>query len=412
MISVEEAREAVLSEVRALEPEEVFLTEALGRVLAEDVVSDIDVAPFDNSAMDGYAVRGADVAGASEESPAVLKVVEEIPAGKTPSRTVGPGQASRIMTGAPMPEGADAVVMVEYTESEAAGSGGGDSVRVFRPVAAGENVRKRGEDMRAGDTVLSLGDVVDPAAVGLLAAVGREMVSVYGRPRVGIVSTGDELVEITEKPGPGRIRNTNAYSLSAQVSAAGGVPVRLGIARDTAEETRALLGRAGEFDVMLATGGVSMGDFDVVREVLESLGELSFWKVAMRPGAPLTFGLIDGTPFFGLPGNPTSSMVAFELFVRPALRVMQGFVDIERPHVPAVLEHDVKKKQGRRYYLRGRLERSHRGYSVALTGSQSSALLTSMHRANCLVVLPEDIDAFPAGETVECMRLDQEEGTP
>jgi molybdopterin molybdotransferase len=412
VISVEEARRAVLDPIRRLEAEEVDLIDALGRVLAEDVSSDIDVAPFDNSAMDGYAVRAADVGDAAEDAPVVLDVLEHIPAGSVPKAEVGAGQTSRIMTGAPMPSGADAVVMVEYTRGLESEGGAGGTVEIARSVREGENVRMRGEDMREGDRVLVAGEVVGPAAIGLLAAVGRPRVRVHRRPRVAIVSTGDELVGIEERPGPGRIRNTNAWSLSAQILGAGGEPERLGIARDTEEETRALLGRAGEFDVMLATGGVSMGDFDVVRDVLESMGELSFWKVAMRPGAPLTYGLLGETPFFGLPGNPTSSMVSFELFARPALRIMQGFADVERPTVEARLSHDVKKKPHRRYYLRGNLTRDDGGYVVKLSGSQSSALLTSMHRSNCLLVLPEGQDLFAEGSIVTCMRLDQQEGTP
>ena len=412
MIAVEKALDTILAPIRRLEPESVDLLDALGRVLAVDVTSDIDVAPFDNSAMDGYAVRAADVEGAEEGRPVELKVIEHVAAGKVPERAVGPGEATRIMTGAPMPSGADAVVMVEYTQGLELDGGAGGSVAIERAVRLGENVRGQGEDMRAGDVVLRAGEVVDDAAVGLLAAVGRPRVDVYGRPRVAIVSTGDELVPIGQKPGPGQIRNTNAWSLSSQVLLAGGVPVRLGVARDTEEETRKLLGRAGEFDMMLATGGVSMGDFDVVRDVLESLGTMSFWKVAMRPGAPLTYGAIEGTPFFGLPGNPTSSMVSFELFARPALRVMQGFSALERPRVSAALEEPVRKKPHRRYYLRGRLAQGPDGFTVALSGSQSSALLTSMHLANCLLVLPEGRNEFDAGETVDCMRLDAEEGTP
>lgn len=410
MIPVEQALQAVLAPVSALDPESVGILEAVGRVLAEDISSDIDVAPFDNSAMDGYALRAADAAGAAPESPVVLEVVEHVAAGAMPEREVGPGQAIRIMTGAPMPAGADSVVMVEYTRGVDGDGGVGGKVAIEREPREGEHVRRRGEDMRAGDVVLRAGEVVGPATVGLLAAVGRPEVSVIRRPTVGIVSTGDELVAIEELPGPGQIRNTNAWSLAAQVIAAGGIPVRLGVARDTYDETRALLERAGEFDVMLATGGVSMGDFDVVRDVLESLGEMSFWKVAMRPGAPLTYGLIDGTPFFGLPGNPTSSMVSFELFVRPALRTMQGFAEIQRPRLAARLEHDVRKKPDRRYFMRGRLGGTRDMLSVALSGSQSSALLTSMHFADCLLVLPEGRDHFAAGETVECIRLDMEEG--
>ena len=413
MISVEEAREQVFSRIDVLEPERVPLLGALGRVLAEDVISDIDVAPFDNSAMDGYAVRAADVASASADSPVVLSVIEYIPAGVAPRHAVGEGQASRIMTGAPVPDGADAVVMVEKTRVGAAGGGPGDTVGILVPARAGENVRRRAEEVRAGEAVLVVGEAVGPAAIGLAASVGHDALVVRRRPRVAIVSTGDELVEIGERPGPGQIRNSNSYSLAAQVLMAGGEPHMLGIARDNAEHTRGLLERAPEFDLMITTGGVSMGDLDVVKDVLQQIGKLDFWKVAMRPGAPQTFGTIGGTPFFGLPGNPTSTMVGFELFVRPAIRKMAGFTALDRPRVAAQLSHDVRKKADRRYFMRARLVRIEgEGYSVAISGNQSSALLTAMHRGNCLLSLPEGETYFPAGYEVECIRLDVEEGTP
>ncbi|MDO9557298.1 MAG: molybdopterin molybdotransferase MoeA [Coriobacteriia bacterium] len=410
MITVEQAREAVLARIKRLPAVEVDILDTLGRVLAADISSDIDIAPFDNSAMDGYAVRAADVAGASEESPVVLDVVEHVAAGSFPVETVGAGQATRIMTGAPMPQGADAVVMVERTEALEAGGGAGGTAAIKAPVAVGENVRLRAEDVRTGDIVLSADEVVSAAAIGLMAAMGRPKASVYRRPRVAIVATGDELVGIDEYPGPGKIRNSNSYSLAAQVLAAGGEPHILPVARDNEADTRAILSRAPEFDLMVSTGGVSMGDFDVVKDVLEDIGVMDFWKVAMRPGAPQTYGTIGGTPFFGLPGNPTSTTVGFELFVRPAMRKMAGYGALERPTVQAVLTHDVKKKSDRRYFLRGRLTRTDDGYSVALSGSQSSAMLTSMHRANCLVSLAEGESFFSAGSIVTCIRLDIEEG--
>lgn len=417
MLSVEQAQAQVLERVRRLEAEPVPVLEALGCVLAADVVSDIDVAPFDNSAMDGYAVRAADTSGASDESPVVLRVVDHIAAGSMPRATVGPGTASRIMTGAPIPGGADSIVMVEVTEALEAGGGTGGTVAIRRAATPGDHIRLRGEDVRAGETVLRAGETVGPASVGLMAALGVAEVAVYRRPRVAIVSTGDELVGITERPGPGQIRNSNSYSLAALVEAAGGIPHVLGIARDTDESTRAMLSRAPEFDLMVTTGGVSMGDFDVVKDVLEQIGETSFWKVAMRPGAPQTYGAIGGTPFFGLPGNPTSTMVGFELFVRPAIRAMRGFTELYRPRTLAVLAENVRKKADRRYFMRGRIERSAEPgaavpYVVRLSGAQSSAMLTSMHHANCLISLAEGLSAVPAGEVVECIRLDMEEGTP
>ena len=412
MISVEEAQQQVIARIHVLGPENAPLLGALGRVLAADVVSDIDIAPFDNSAMDGYAVRAADVAGASADSPVTLAVLEHIPAGVAPAVAIGPGQASRIMTGAPMPAGADAVVMVERTRTGENGGGAGGTAEILAAVAPGENVRYRGEEVRAGDAVMLAGEIVGAAGIGLAASVGHAELSVYRRPRVAIVSTGDELVDVTDKPGPGKIRNSNSYTLAAQVTLAGGDPHVLGIARDTAAETRALLKRASEFDLMVTTGGVSMGDFDVVKDVLEEIGELDFWKVAMRPGAPQTYGTIDGTPFFGLPGNPTSGMVGFELFVRPAMRKMAGFTALERPRTVATLAHDVKKKSDRRYFLRGRLTAGDDGrYSAAISGGQSSALLTALHRGNCLISLPEGLSFVEAGTEVTCIRLDMEEGT-
>ncbi|MBN1193411.1 MAG: molybdopterin molybdotransferase MoeA [Coriobacteriia bacterium] len=412
MITVEEATEQVLSRISVLEPERVPLLDALGRVLAEDVVSDIDIAPFDNSAMDGYAVRHADVVGARDDAPVTLKVVDHIPAGVAPERAVGPGEASRIMTGAPVPLGADTIVMVERTRAGEGEGRVGGTVQILEAAKAGEHVRRRGEEVRAGEVVLLAGDEVGPAAIGLAASVGHAELVVHRRPQVAIVSTGDELVDVTEKPGPGKIRNSNSYSLAAQVMEAGGDPHVLGVALDNEEHTRALLFRAPEFDLMITTGGVSMGDFDVVKKVLTEIGELDFWKVAMRPGAPQTFGTIGGTPFFGLPGNPTSTMVGFEMYVRPAMRKMAGFCTLARPRVVATLEHDVEKKADRRYFLRARLTPCEEGYSVAISGNQSSALLTAMHRANCLMSLPEGEFFVPAGTEVICIRLDMEEGTP
>ena len=417
MLTVEQARDSVLERIVRLEPEPVAVLESLGCVLAADIVSDIDVAPFDNSAMDGYAVRSSDTAGASEDAPVVLRVVDHIAAGSMPQVEVGPGDASRIMTGAPVPQGADAIVMVEVTESlEADGSTGG-TVAIKRPAAFGDHIRHAGEDAHAGETVLHAGEVVNAASIGLMATLGTTTPLVYRRPRVAIVSTGDELVGIEEVPGPGQIRNSNTYSLAAQVIAAGGVPCILGIARDNEADTRALLGRASEFDLMVTTGGVSMGDFDVVKTVLQEIGKLDFWKVAMRPGAPQTYGTIGGTPFFGLPGNPTSTMVGFELFMRPAIRKMRGFTALDRPRVMAVLAEDARKKSDRRYFMRGILTRREvtesgaPAYEARLSGRQSSALLTAMHRANCLICLPEGLSSVPAGSVVECIRLDQEEGS-
>jgi len=413
VLTVEQARQLVFDRVRLLEPERVALLESLGRVLAEDVVSDIDIAPFDNSAMDGYAVRREDCLGASLERPCVLRVVEHIAAGHAPQRAVGPGEASRIMTGAPVPEGADAVVMVEVTRALEAAGGAGGTVAIEHEPAPGDHVRRRGEEVSAGQAVLRAGEVIGSAAVGLAAAAGAAEVVVRRRPKVAVLSTGDELVDVSERPAAGQIRNSNSYSIAAQVLAAGGVPLRYPTVRDDPAVTRQAFERAAEeADFIVSSGGVSVGDFDYVKPVLQELGEMTFCKVAMRPGNPQTLGTIRGVPFFGLPGNPTSSYVGFEVFVRPALRMMQGFAALDRAVVSARLSHDVKKKQDRRYYLRASLTRAAEGFVVSLAGSQSSALLTAAHKGNCLLVLPEGDGFFAEGSTVQCMRLDVEEGTP
>jgi molybdopterin molybdotransferase len=414
VMSVEEARELVFARVRRMPAERVGLLDALGRVLAEDAASDIDVAPFDNSAMDGFAVRAEDLAGASVEKPVALAVVAHIAAGDDVTGiVVRAGEAARIMTGAALPEGPDAVVMVERTSVVTGDGGIGSQVAFEVAPPLGEHIRRRGEEVRAGDVVLAAGDVIGPAAIGLLASTGHADVAAYGRPRVAVLSTGSELVGVTEAPGPGKIRDSNSYSIASQVLAAGALPVRYAVVPDDPTATREAFERAAEeSDFILVSGGVSVGDFDYVKPVLEELGEVAFCKVGMRPGNPQTLGSIRGVPFFGLPGNPTSTYVGFEVFVRPALRLMQGFSAVDRPVTAARLTQDVKKKQDRRYYLRGRVTRTDGGYEVALSGSQSSALLTAAHRGNCLVVLPEGDGLFSAGTMVDCMRLDMEEGTP
>ena len=411
-ISTEEARTIVLQAVSTLPAERVPLLEALGRVLAEDVTSDIDIAPFDNSAMDGFAVRAADLAGASTRSPVALRVVDHIAAGGVGTVPVTQGTASRIMTGAPIPEGADAVVMVEFTKVDSGDGSTGSVVSFEREPKVEDHIRRAGEDVRAGEVVVAAGEIVRPASIGLIAAAGNPTVSVRRRPRVAVLSTGDELVEVDEMPGPGQIRNSNTSSLAAQVIEAGGVPDIIGIVHDTEEATRTAFKRAAESDFAVTSGGVSVGDFDYVKPVLEELGSIVFSRVDMRPGSPQTFGSIAGTPFFGLPGNPSSTYVGFEMFVRPALRKMQGMRTLDRPTVTARLTEAVTKRQGRRYFLRARLSRGADGaWEVMLPGSQSSAVLSTAHKSNAFMVLPEGPSRFAAGDLVECIRLDVEEGT-
>ncbi|MFQ6100160.1 MAG: gephyrin-like molybdotransferase Glp [Anaerolineae bacterium] len=401
-LSVEEALKRVLREFHPLEPERVSILEALGRVLAEDVYADVDIPPHANSAMDGYAVRAADTAGASREAHARLRVIGELAAGHVAETEVMPGTAIRIMTGAPIPPGADAVVPVEDTEAE------GEWVDVFIKVPTGQHVRPAGEDVRREELVLRRGTRIRPQEVGMLAALGHREALVTRRPRVAILATGDEVMEIDAPLAPGKVRNANSYSNAAQVVKCGGIPIMLGIARDRVQDLTEKI-RAGleqEVDFLLTSGGVSVGDFDVVKEVLAAEGEISFWRVRMKPGKPLAFGRIGDVPVLGLPGNPVSVMVSFEMFARPAILEMLGVTDWQRPAVEATLMDEVKHKDERRHYLRVCLEEHEGGYRAYLTGGQGSGILSSMVKANGLAIIPEDWTHAPAGTRVQVMILD------
>ncbi|MBI5286879.1 MAG: molybdopterin molybdotransferase MoeA, partial [Deltaproteobacteria bacterium] len=319
----------------------------------------------------------------------------------------------KIMTGAPIPPGADAVVMVEETEKTGVrgqgvkGTAVPFTVRIFREAKIGDNIRKTGEDFKKGDVVLTRGSVIRPAEIAMLAAIGRSFVRVYQRPRVAIVSTGDELLEIDETPVEGKIFNTNSYTLFAQVKECGAEPVHIGIARDNKEDLKEKLTFATASDCIICSGGVSVGEFDYVKDVLKEMGtEMRFWKVAIKPGKPLTFGVIAGKPAFGLPGNPISSMVAFEEFVRPALLKMMGRKDIFRRTVEAILTTDIKKKPGRKHFLRARLESGEKGYHVTPLEGQGSGILSSMVKANSLILLPEDGTLFSKDTRVKVQPLD------
>lgn len=395
MLSVEEALEQILARARPVETELVDVRAALGRVLAEPVVSRRVIPPWPNSSMDGYAVRAADTAGA----PVVLAVAGRVTAGMVAERPVGPGQAVRIFTGAPLPAGADAVVPQEDVEVE------GGSIRIRRAVEPGAYVRPRGEDVQAGDRVLEPGRRLGPAEIGLLATLGHSPVRVYRRPRVAVLSTGNELVDLGTEPGPGQIPNTNTYSLAAQVQDAGAEPISLGIAADDlgALEQRLRWGLGA--DVLVTSAGVSVGELDLVREALTRAGAtLSLWQVAMRPGKPITFGTLGERLVFGLPGNPVSAMVTFELFVRPALRKMSGLSHLFRPRVTARALEPIANPGRRRGYLRVILGREPDGYTARLTGEQGSAILRSMVLADGLAVVPGDT-VITKGEPVEVIVL-------
>lgn len=412
MISVEEAYERIIQAFRPLEAEKVSLREGLGRVLAEDVYADVHIPPFPNSAMDGYAVRAADTAGATRQNPIRLKVKGTLAAGTAPHQAVEPGTAIRIMTGAPMPPGADAVVRFEDT-SEGDGNARMSKaahdaeVAVYAPVAVNENVRPAGEDIRAGERVLAAGTELRPAELGVLASVGRVEFLAHRRPRVAVLATGDELVEPDEPLAPGKIRSTNAYTNAALVQKYGGISIPLGIARDTVEDLTAKLRQAVDLkvDLILTSAGVSVGEYDVVKDVLKSLGQMDFWQVRMKPGKPLAFGFVQGIPLIGFPGNPVSSMVSFERFARPAILKMQGKRKLRKPVIRAILREDVRGSD-RREFKRAIVDRVGNVYYARLTGEQGSGILTSMVKANGLAIIPEGTGLVRAGEEVDVEMLD------
>lgn len=400
MISPQDAHALILKHVSAARPIQVPLAMALGKVLAERVTSDVSLPPFDNSAMDGYALRSAEIQGASPGHPARLVVAMEVAAGQAATRALGPGEACRIMTGSPIPQGADAVLRVEDTREE------GNEVLCLCPVELGENIRRSGEDVRRGMVLLEPGTILTSARIALLAGVGRAQVQVHAAPRVAILATGDELVEPGGQLAPGQIFNSNAHALAAMVTETGGVPVMLGPAPDEPEATRRLIEEALRCDVVLTTGGVSMGRYDYVSSTLQELGTIHFDRVAQQPGKPFTFATVKEVPVFALPGNPVSTMVSFEVYVRPALRKMMGLSRLDRPTVAAVLEEGVRKKAGRQLFLRAALMHTSEGYRARLSGLQGSGILTAMAAANALLIVPAERGDVAAGETLDALVLD------
>jgi molybdopterin molybdotransferase len=397
VLSVEEARAHILSTVDVLEPEVVPILEAADRVLAESVAADRNVPPVTNAAMDGYAVRGEDMTGDA----ARLQIVGEVAAGHEAEVRVGPGEAVRIMTGAPVPEGADTVVRFERTRME------DDHVVILEPTSPGKNVRQAGEDVREGQVVLERGKVMRPQEIGMLAALGHLEVAVIRRPRVGILGTGDEVVPPDRTPGPSQIRDANSYTVAAQVERYGGVPLILGVAHDEEELVRQGIRRALEqgADFIITSGGVSVGDFDLVKQVMDAEGEMHFWSLNMKPGRPMAFGVIGGVPLLGLPGNPVAVMISTRLFARPALRKMQGFTEWEESTVRARLTQPIGRKDGRRHYLRVTLHEYDDGYEATLTGDQGSGILNSLVEADGLALIPEDARHLPAGSEVDVILL-------
>ncbi|MBM4308553.1 MAG: molybdopterin molybdotransferase MoeA [Deltaproteobacteria bacterium] len=404
MFTVDEALNKLLSHIQPLGIEKVSLLEGLGRVIAEDMVAPRDLPPYDNSGMDGYAVRHEDVKNASEANPARLEVIENLRAGFFSEKTVKQGQAIRIMTGAPVPRGADLILPVEDTEK------GDGFVMVLKAGLPGGYIRRTGEDVKRGDLVISAGDMIRPSEIGMLASMGRSFISVYQRPSVAILCTGEELVDVGESLNGAKIVSSNSYTLAAQVKECGAIPIQLGIAKDRKDEIKEKILQGLWADVFISSAGVSVGDYDFVRDALNELGvELVFWRVAMKPGKPVAFWMFKEKPIFSLPGNPVSSMVTFEQFVRPSLLKMMGHRQLFRPVIEAMLKEEIRKEPGKRHFVRAVVSFEKDGYWATTTGPQGSGILRSMVKANGLIVIPEDCEIIRAGEKVKVQLLNSSE---
>ena len=412
MISVEGALEKILSYVEVLEPEEKPILDCLGQVLATAIYSTIDIPPLDNSARDGYAVRAEDTYGASPTSPKYLEVIGQVAAGYLPDTEVRPGTAVRIMTGAPIPKGADAVVQFEDTDEVTRKSSQGElsQIGILRQAEKGSLVRHAGEDIAKGSLVLEKGSVLRPSEIGVLASLGCSTALVIRRPVVSILATGDELVDINQTLSPGKIYNSNTYTISAQTLKYGGIPKILGIGRDSVQSLNEKIDEGLDSDMLITSGGVSVGDYDIVKDVLAKRGEIVLWAVRMKPGKPLAFGVIgkgdNKLLHLGLPGNPVSSMIAFEQFARPAILKMMGKKNLDKPSVQAVMENDVKNINGQRIFARVIVTKHEGQYHAHLTGPQKPGILTSMAKANGLAIIPEDTREVKAGDIVQVQMLD------
>jgi molybdopterin molybdotransferase len=411
LLSVSEALNRLLTNFSPVEMELVPLREAAGRVISEEIKSDIDLPLFTNSSMDGFALRSQDINGASLENPVTLTVIEDIPAGKKPTLNITKNQVSRIMTGAPLPNGADAIIPIEDTDQfdlhprEEVSLP--ERIQVYRSLKSGDYVRKRGEDVVTGEIVLKQKSKLRPQDLGLLAMLGKSKIPVYKVPRVVILSTGDELVPIEEPLQFGKIHDSNAFTLSAMIYRDGGLPVYLGIVPDQEEAVRNILEHAVEnkADLILSSAGVSVGAFDFVRSVVSEGGNLDFWKVNMRPGKPLAFGDFQGVPIVGLPGNPVSAFVGYEVFVRPAIMRLAGMEDMPRKKIGVKIIGDINS-DGRESYLRAIVTEENGILSARLTGNQGSGNLLSLVQANSLLIIPPGVRFVPSGSEVDAWWLD------
>ncbi len=402
MISVEEALERILRDISPLDVTQVPLPQSLGLVLAEDVVAQEDIPPFANSAMDGFALLSRD-SQPRDGQPPRLRVTGGVAAGYVADHAVEEGTAMRIMTGAPVPPGADTVIQVELTRSTGPDS---EWVEILETVERGNNIRPAGEDMRHGQTILLRGSEIGPWGIGVLATLGWAMVPVVRRPQVAIVSTGDEVIDVSEPLQPGKIRNSNGYLLEAAIRRAGAEPHRLGIALDTVESLREKFSQAMQYDLIITSGGVSVGDFDLVKNIMAEQGAISFWRINMRPGKPVAFGHIGSVPLLGLPGNPVSAAVTFELFARPVIRKMLGHTRLLRPQIDVVVEDGVSDRAMRRHYVRAQVQWRDGRFVARTTGNQGSHIMTSLLNANALVIVPEGGVEVHPGDTAKAIMLD------
>jgi len=408
LLSVEQARERILSKLDPVDTETIPLTACVNRVLGVDIVAADDLPLFDNSSMDGFAIQAADTSNAAPVSRVTLRVVADIPAGSTPRISIAPGQAARIMTGAQMPEGADSVIPVEDTDfnNRSPGTPAPKTVSIEKIVKHGDNVRQRGMDVHAGDAVLKKGNILKPQDVGLLAMLGFPEVEVYKRPLIALLSSGDELLEAGAPLESGKIRDSNSYMLASLVESTGAEVLRLGIAKDTRESVQGLIEQAVllNADMILSSAGVSVGAFDYVKDVVEANGSLNFWRVNMRPGKPVAFGEYKSIPFIGLPGNPVSAFVGFEVFVRDSIGRLRGISDGSRSKVRVRSEEEILS-DGRESYLRAIIREEDGQFVATLTGHQGSGNLLSLVQANALLIIPAGVKCVPAGQEIDAWLL-------
>lgn len=397
MISFHEARSKMLEGIKPLPPEKCRLADLLGRILAQDVIASFDIPPRDNSAMDGFAVIASDLAGASEQVPVTLQVIEDVPAGQVATKALKPGQAIRIMTGAQIPSDADSVIPVEETSAGISNT----EVRILKRVKQGANVRRQGEDITTGQLLITKGTRLRPQEVGLIASLGLTEVLVFKQPVVGIISSGNEVAAPGQPLKPGQIYDANRFSIGGQVKEAGAVVKDYGIIADDLAKIKQTLSQAArECDVVITSGGVSVGDYDLMKQALSELGQMNFWQVKQKPGKPMAYGHINGKPVVGLPGNPVSSTVICDQYVRPLLLAMQGATNIFREQVTAYCDQGIRKQAGRTEFLRAKVKWQDGAYHAVLTGPQGSGILTSMVQADGLMILPEECEGVKPGDTV------------